>query len=143
MRLLVQALAALETALTPWLQGANADALLYDKVYGGVVSTNGVADPYGDYGSGTTPPCAAGHCVHQDDAFPDASSFSLFYMRRLVRGPPFPLRVLHVRGGHFGAPGRAVLGRQQGLLPLPSLTTLACCCRRTMPLTRLIVRTLS
>ena len=48
-----QALAAVEAALTPWLQGVNADALLYDKVYGGVVSTNGVADPYGDYGSGT------------------------------------------------------------------------------------------
>ena len=47
-----QALAALEGALTPWLQGLNPDALLYDKVYGGVVSTNGIADPYGDYGSG-------------------------------------------------------------------------------------------
>ena len=88
MRLRAQALAALETALTPWLQGANADALLYDKVYGGVVSTNGVADPYGDYGSGTTPPpCAAGHCVHQDEACPDASSSLL------------PCFVLHAQGG--------------------------------------------
>lgn len=47
-----QALTAVETALTPWLQGANTDALLYDKTYGGVISTNGLADPYADYGSG-------------------------------------------------------------------------------------------
>ena len=47
-----QALTALESALTPWLQGLNPDALLYDRVYGGVVSTNGITDPYGDYGSG-------------------------------------------------------------------------------------------
>ena len=47
-----QALTAVETALTPWLQGANPDALLYDKTYGGVISTNGLADPYADYGSG-------------------------------------------------------------------------------------------
>jgi endoglucanase Acf2 len=43
---------AVETALTPWLQGLNPDALLYDKTYGGVITTNGVADLYADYGSG-------------------------------------------------------------------------------------------
>jgi endo-1,3(4)-beta-glucanase len=47
-----QALLALETALSPWLQGTNPDALLYDKTYGGVVTTNGLADPYADFGSG-------------------------------------------------------------------------------------------
>ena len=43
---------AVETALTPWLQGLNPDALLYDKTYGGVITTNGMADLYADYGSG-------------------------------------------------------------------------------------------
>ena len=38
--------------MTPWLQGLNPDALLYDKTYGGVVTTNGLADPLADYGSG-------------------------------------------------------------------------------------------
>ena len=47
-----QALQAIETAFTPWLQGLNPDALLYDKTYGGVITTNGLADPYADYGSG-------------------------------------------------------------------------------------------
>ena len=47
-----QALQAVETALTPWLQGLNPNALLYDKTYGGVITTNGLADPSADYGSG-------------------------------------------------------------------------------------------
>ena len=42
----------MEASLTPWLQGLNPDALLYDKTYGGVITTNGIADPYADYGSG-------------------------------------------------------------------------------------------
>ena len=47
-----QALQAVETALSPWLQGLNPNALLYDKTYGGVITTNGLSDPFADYGSG-------------------------------------------------------------------------------------------
>ena len=47
-----QALQAVETALTPWLQGLNPNTLLYDKTYGGVITTNGVADSSADFGSG-------------------------------------------------------------------------------------------
>jgi endo-1,3(4)-beta-glucanase len=46
------ALGTIEAAILPWLQDTNADALLYDKTYGGVISTNGLADPMADYGSG-------------------------------------------------------------------------------------------
>ncbi len=32
--------------------GVNADPFLYDKTYGGVVPTIGIADPMADFGSG-------------------------------------------------------------------------------------------
>lgn len=47
-----QALSLLEVGLIPWIQGTNQDALLYDRVYGGVISQNGFNDPQGDYGNG-------------------------------------------------------------------------------------------
>lgn len=36
----------------PWLESTNPDKLLYDKLYGGIVSTNGVKDPAQDFGQG-------------------------------------------------------------------------------------------
>ena len=48
----LQALAVIEEAMLPWLQGLNSDALLYDLTYGGVVSTDGLADSSSDFGSG-------------------------------------------------------------------------------------------
>ena len=36
--------------LVPWLTGANSDALVYDQTYGGIVSTNGLADQGADFG---------------------------------------------------------------------------------------------
>ena len=47
-----KAVASLESTLTPWLLGNNNNALLYDKTWGGIVTTNGVADPLADYGNG-------------------------------------------------------------------------------------------
>ncbi|KAJ0390756.1 hypothetical protein P43SY_011828 [Pythium insidiosum] len=38
--------------MTPWLTGANADALLYDRTFGGVVTTDGLRDSGADYGNG-------------------------------------------------------------------------------------------
>ena len=38
--------------LEPWLAGTNADALLYDTTYGGIVSTKGIANENGDFGNG-------------------------------------------------------------------------------------------
>lgn len=34
------------------IAGKNSDPLRYDDSYGGVVSTNGVNDPYADFGNG-------------------------------------------------------------------------------------------
>lgn len=47
-----QAMTTLTSTLTPWLTGTNPNALVYDKVYGGIISTNGVSDPNADYGNG-------------------------------------------------------------------------------------------
>ena len=47
-----QALSVLESSLGTWLQSLNADTLLYDKTYGGVITTNGLADPMSEYGTG-------------------------------------------------------------------------------------------
>lgn len=47
-----QALSAIESSLGTWLQSLNANALLYDKTYGGVITTNGLADPMSEYGTG-------------------------------------------------------------------------------------------
>ena len=46
------ALANIESTILPWLQGTNPDALLYDRTWGGVVPTSGIADPMADFGSG-------------------------------------------------------------------------------------------
>jgi len=42
----------LENSLSSWLLGANPDALVYDRTYGGVVTTRGLSDINADYGSG-------------------------------------------------------------------------------------------
>jgi len=47
-----QALAILESSITPWITGANSDALLYDHLWGGLITTNGLADSQADFGSG-------------------------------------------------------------------------------------------
>jgi endo-1,3(4)-beta-glucanase len=47
-----KALSKLENTLTPWLVQANADSLLYDTTYGGIVPTLGILDKQADYGSG-------------------------------------------------------------------------------------------
>jgi endo-1,3(4)-beta-glucanase len=47
-----QALNLLESCFGPWLQGVNTDALLYDRTYGGIVTTQGFSDPNSDFGSG-------------------------------------------------------------------------------------------
>ena len=43
---------ALAAALGPWLEGTNADALVYDGTWGGLVSSDGLADPGADFGNG-------------------------------------------------------------------------------------------
>lgn len=47
-----QLLQKLETALTAWLTGTNADFLVYDQTFGGVVTRNGLRDQDADYGNG-------------------------------------------------------------------------------------------
>ena len=47
-----QALSLVESTITPWIQGTNQDALLYDRIYGGVITQNGLNDPQADYGNG-------------------------------------------------------------------------------------------
>jgi len=47
-----QAVSLLENAINPWIAGSNSDAILYDRVWGGLVPTNGIADPQADFGSG-------------------------------------------------------------------------------------------
>lgn len=47
-----QAIVGLQNALVPWLTGANPDALMYDKVYGGLITTNGFSDPNAEFGTG-------------------------------------------------------------------------------------------
>lgn len=42
----------MEDAIVPWLMGTNPDALLYDKTYGGIVSTKGVRNQGADFGNG-------------------------------------------------------------------------------------------
>ena len=42
----------LQNALTPWLEGTNPDAFLYDTTYGGIVTTDGIASSGADYGNG-------------------------------------------------------------------------------------------
>ena len=46
-----QALSIVEAALLPWLQGQNSDQLLYDRIYGGLITTNGLLDPNSDFGN--------------------------------------------------------------------------------------------
>ncbi|TYZ58645.1 hypothetical protein PybrP1_009232 [[Pythium] brassicae (nom. inval.)] len=47
-----QVLRKMETALGAWLTGANADALVYDQTFGGVVTRDGLRDQDADYGNG-------------------------------------------------------------------------------------------
>jgi endo-1,3(4)-beta-glucanase len=47
-----QILSSLQSALSPWIAGSNADPLLYDRTWGGVVPTNGLQNPLSDFGSG-------------------------------------------------------------------------------------------
>jgi endo-1,3(4)-beta-glucanase len=47
-----KALNKLENTLTPWLVQTNADSLLYDTTYGGIVPSLGILDEHADYGSG-------------------------------------------------------------------------------------------
>jgi endo-1,3(4)-beta-glucanase len=47
-----QAISNLQQSLTPWITGMNADTLVYDKTYGGMVTVNGLADAMADFGSG-------------------------------------------------------------------------------------------
>lgn len=47
-----QAIFNLETTIIPWLQGMNQDPLLYDKVYGGLVTAGSLTDPFSNFGSG-------------------------------------------------------------------------------------------
>jgi endo-1,3(4)-beta-glucanase len=42
----------LETSLIPWLQGMNTDILLYDKIYGGLVTTQSLTDAFSNFGAG-------------------------------------------------------------------------------------------
>lgn len=42
----------LKQAIDPWLSGTNRDALVYDAVWGGLISTDGMDDPMADYGNG-------------------------------------------------------------------------------------------
>lgn len=45
-------LTKLKELLTPWLTASNPDALVYDKRFGGVITTNGLNDVGADYGNG-------------------------------------------------------------------------------------------
>ncbi len=46
------ALSSLEVSILPWLQNLNSNPLIYDRTYGGLVTTNGLADKSNDFGSG-------------------------------------------------------------------------------------------
>jgi len=47
-----QAIYNLETSIIPWLQGMNQDVLLYDRTYGGLVSSYSVQDANSNFGAG-------------------------------------------------------------------------------------------
>jgi len=47
-----QAITNLELTLTPWLQGTNVNFLQYDRIYGGLVTINGINDQNSEFGSG-------------------------------------------------------------------------------------------
>jgi endo-1,3(4)-beta-glucanase len=51
-KLIDELLAKMKTLLKPWLESTNNNALLYDSLYGGIVSKNGVKDPAEDFGQG-------------------------------------------------------------------------------------------
>ncbi|HTN86238.1 MAG TPA: glycosyl hydrolase, partial [Sorangium sp.] len=44
--------ARLKSLINPWLNGENANPLVYDTTWGGVVTTNGLADKDADFGQG-------------------------------------------------------------------------------------------
>eukprot|EP00640_Fibrocapsa_japonica_P000879 CAMPEP_0113947502 /NCGR_PEP_ID=MMETSP1339-20121228/65171_1 /TAXON_ID=94617 /ORGANISM="Fibrocapsa japonica" /LENGTH=714 /DNA_ID=CAMNT_0000954143 /DNA_START=70 /DNA_END=2214 /DNA_ORIENTATION=- /assembly_acc=CAM_ASM_000762 len=47
-----EAIKIMEKAVTPWLTGENEDALMYESAWGGVVSSNSIADWQQDFGNG-------------------------------------------------------------------------------------------
>lgn len=47
-----QAIYSLETSIIPWLQSMNHDILHYDRTYGGIVPSYGLADKLQDFGAG-------------------------------------------------------------------------------------------
>jgi endo-1,3(4)-beta-glucanase len=47
-----QAIFYLETSLIPWIQGMNVDNLLYDKIYGGLVTQQSTNDAFSNFGLG-------------------------------------------------------------------------------------------
>lgn len=47
-----QAIFYLETSIIPWLQGMNSDVVLYDKIYGGLITTQSMIDPFSNFGLG-------------------------------------------------------------------------------------------
>ena len=46
------ALEAVEEALGPWFEGTNDDALVYDKTWGGIISSDGIKGAMADFGNG-------------------------------------------------------------------------------------------
>jgi endo-1,3(4)-beta-glucanase len=42
----------LEPLVVAWLEGTNGNPLVYDQTWGGIVTTNGLADPMADFGQG-------------------------------------------------------------------------------------------
>lgn len=47
-----QAISTLESSFLPWVTGSNPNALVYDRIWGGIISSAGLADSQADYGSG-------------------------------------------------------------------------------------------
>lgn len=45
-------LARIKTALEPWLDGSNSDHFVYDKTFGGIITSKGWSDQNADYGNG-------------------------------------------------------------------------------------------
>ncbi|KAJ0389901.1 hypothetical protein ATCC90586_011409 [Pythium insidiosum] len=50
--LVTRVLDKMKRELTPWLTGANDNALVYDRTFGGVVTTKGLANKDADFGNG-------------------------------------------------------------------------------------------
>jgi hypothetical protein len=48
----LSAASKLSASVILWLDGSNADPLLFDATWGGIVSADGIADPNADFGNG-------------------------------------------------------------------------------------------